>query len=58
MNALLSLEPRVAGDATLEPDVDFTDEDDELHGAANKPTLFCTTDTQTYYCGETTHICL
>jgi hypothetical protein len=55
MNALLSLEPRIAGDNTLEPDSIFADPGDELHDAdrlgnlcltGTDPSLACVLDTR------------
>lgn len=52
MTTLLSLEPRIAGDTTVEPDIDFDDLRDELHGQS-----WCLPGTTTYLCVETTRRC-
>ena len=54
MNALLSLEPRMASDDTIEPEIDFADHRDELHGLAAR----CEVGTTTYHCENTTRICV
>ncbi len=57
MNALLSLEPRVAGDVSLDPNADFPDDQGSLHYAANALPGFCPTEPSTLCTGTITYIC-
>jgi hypothetical protein len=52
MTSLLTLEPRIVGDSTIEPDADFADLRDDLHGNSR-----CEPGTTTYYCVNTTREC-
>lgn len=54
VNALLTLEPRVAGDVVPEPDVEFPGDDSDLHYTVEDPN-FCAF-TYSWYC-TTTHYC-
>lgn len=61
MNALLTLEPRVAGDVIREPDIDFPRHEGNLHyaaeGAGFCPTEYTTICTYTIVCVEHTRYC-
>jgi hypothetical protein len=49
MDALLTLEPRVAGEVTVEASIGFADDHDDLHDPAGRQEIFCTTDTMSYH---------
>jgi hypothetical protein len=55
MNALLDLEPRIAGEDISDPDADFTEHRRDLHYDAN-PDLY-NTGTTTWGCQLMTHHC-
>jgi hypothetical protein len=58
MDALLSLEPRLIDNDTLDPDIGFADLDDELHRAAeNLPNLCFTGTTPSLVCVLDTRVC-
>ena len=58
MNALLSLEPRLAGPDTIDPDAVFADLCDELHSSADRlPNLCFTGTTPSLVCVLSTHVC-
>ena len=58
MDALLTLEPRVASDVTQDPDVEFTEHDADLHYGPHAVPDFCVTGTSTTFgCMSLTHYC-
>jgi hypothetical protein len=59
VEALLSLEPRLAGQDVMEPDIDFADRVDELHMVCDclPGTEYLTNPPRTYYCEESSKIC-
>jgi len=59
MNALMQLEPRVAGDVVLEPDADFTAHGADLHYDPEITPDLCVTGTSTtFVCMNHTSVCM
>ena len=60
MDELLTLEPRIAGEDTAEPDADFGDQAGSLHMncyCGNNTRILCTSNTFTLYCEDGTRLC-